>query len=102
MNLDNATIENNTNKNRFELVTDDKLSVIEYQPFDEKTIVITHTEVDPALEGKGVGSRLVKDMLDYVRQHNLQIIPLCPFVSTYLKRHRDYTDLIHPTYRDKF
>ncbi|GAA4420799.1 GNAT family N-acetyltransferase [Nibrella viscosa] len=102
MNLEGATVLNNTKQNRFELVTDGLLSVIEYQPFDDNTLVLTHTEVAPELEGQGVGSRLVKETLEYVRQHNLQIIPLCPFVGTYLKRHRDYANIIHPAYRDKF
>ena len=100
MNLD--TVQNNTAENRFEMLTDGKLSVIEYQSFDDKTLVLTHTEVAPELEGQGVGSRLVKETLDYVREHQLQIVPLCPFVSAYLKRHPAYRDIIQPNYRDKF
>ncbi|GAA4451092.1 GNAT family N-acetyltransferase [Nibrella saemangeumensis] len=102
MNLDNATVQNNTAENRFEMLTDGKLSVVEYQPYDDNTLVLTHTEVALELEGQGIGSRLVKETLEYVRQHNLQVIPLCPFVSTYLKRHRDYVDVVHPAYKDKF
>ena len=59
-------------------------------------IVFTHTEVDPAFEGQGVGSALARDALDDVRRRGLHLIALCPFISAYIRRHPEYADLIAP------
>ena len=74
--------------------TDGKLSIVAYEPVDDETIAITHTEVDPSQEGQGIGSKLVEDVLQYVEQHNLKIVPLCPFVSAYIKRHPDWNRVV--------
>lgn len=98
MNLDTATVTDNRHHNRFELNVDGKLNIIQYQPIDDETLALLHTEVDPALEGKGVGSHLVQGALEYVERNNLRIVPLCPFVSTYLKRHPDWNRVVSTTY----
>ena len=54
-------------------------------------IVFTHTEVD--VEGRGVGSALVRGALDDVRRRGLKVTPLCPFVRSFLDRHPEYADL---------
>lgn len=58
-------------------------------------VVFTHTETDPAFEGQGVASQLVRWALDDVRARGLQVVPLCPFVRAYVTRHPDeYGDLV--------
>ena len=47
-------------------------------------VVMTHTEVDPAYEGRGVGSALVRGALDQVRAEGLHVLPVCPFVREWL------------------
>ncbi len=93
---------NNTARQQFELEIDGKLSVVEYQKRGETTLVLTHTEVHPDLEGHGVGSQLVSGVFDYVRAHHLDVIPLCPFVVTYLERHLADLDVVVPAYRKQF
>ncbi|WP_369054704.1 GNAT family N-acetyltransferase [Kineococcus terrestris] len=56
-------------------------------------IVFTHTEVDPAFEGRGVGGALVRAALDDARARGLRVMPLCPFVEAWIRRHPDYADL---------
>ena len=63
---------------------------------DETTVTFTHTEVDDAFEGKGVGSTLVRWALDDVRRQGLRVRPLCPFVKAYIERHPEYADLVAP------
>ena len=53
-----------------------------------------HTETDERVEGRGIGSRLVAGALDQVRERNLRVIAKCPFVASYIKRHRAYADLL--------
>ena len=63
-----------------------------YQRTDE-LVVFTHTEVDPALAGQGVGGALVKGALDHVRGLGVRVLPVCPFVQSWMLRHADYADL---------
>ena len=65
---------------------------IEYRS-EPGTILLVHTEVDPAFEGRGLGSRLVAGTLDDLRARNLKLVALCPFVRAYLRHHREYADL---------
>ena len=60
------------------------------------TVVLVHTDVDPAFEGRGLGSRLVAGALDDLRTRGLQLVPLCPFVAAYIRRHPEYADLVVP------
>jgi predicted GNAT family acetyltransferase len=67
----------------------------EYQLTDE-LIVFTHTEVDPAFEGQGVGSAIAREALDDVRAGGTRtVLPLCPFISGWIARHQDYADLVY-------
>ncbi|GAB3482537.1 GNAT family N-acetyltransferase [Nocardiopsis coralliicola] len=58
-------------------------------------VVFTHTEVDSAYEGKGVGSALVRASLDSVRARGMLVLPLCPFYKGWIQRHADYQDLVY-------
>ena len=58
------------------------------------TIVLVHTAVEPAFEGQGLGARLVAGALDDLRARGLRLVALCPFVRAYLRRHREYADLV--------
>ena len=63
-----------------------------YQKTNE-LVVFTHTEVDPSLVGQGVGGVLVKGALDHVRGLGLRVLPICPFVQSWMDRHPGYADL---------
>ena len=56
--------------------------------------IVDHTEVDPAFEGRGLGSRLARHVLDDARARQLRIVPRCPFLAAYLERHPEDHDLI--------
>ena len=56
-------------------------------------IVFTHTEIDPGVEGQGIGGTLVRGALDDVRRQGLSVLPLCPFVRKCMTRHPEYDDL---------
>lgn len=68
---------------------------VEYIQTDAGLIVFTHTEVDRAYEGKGVGSQLARQVLDYSRAEGLSVLPLCPFIAGYIRRHAEYQDLLY-------
>ena len=57
-------------------------------------VVLVHTEVDPAFEGRGVGGRLAAGALDDIRARGLRARALCPFVAAWVQRHPAYADLV--------
>ncbi len=57
-------------------------------------IELVHTEVLPSAEGTGAGSQLVKTALDDIRARGLRVVPYCPFVAAYIRRHSEYADLV--------
>ncbi|WP_432562488.1 GNAT family N-acetyltransferase [Kineococcus sp. SYSU DK003] len=57
-------------------------------------VVFTHTEVDPSFEGRGVGSALARAGLDDARAHGTRVMPLCPFINAWVRRHGEYADLL--------
>jgi uncharacterized protein len=57
-------------------------------------LTVYHTEVSPKAEGKGFAKMLLDAMVEYVRKHDLKVIPLCPYVHLQFKRHPDqYADI---------
>ena len=60
-------------------------------------LTVYHTEVDPKAEGRGLAKKLLETMVAYAREHQLQVIPLCPYVHLQFRRHPDqYADLWKP------
>lgn len=85
-------------QNRFEIAVDGQLAVVEYMNRADK-IVFTHTEVPKGLEGRGLGSALAQTALDWARQQQKKVLPLCPYIAAYIRRHPVYRDLVLPGYR---
>jgi predicted GNAT family acetyltransferase len=90
---DTDAVTDNPARNRFELQTPAGLAIANYQR-DDRSITITHTEVPRAVEGRGVGSRLVRGMLDQIRKEGRKVIPRCSFVAAYISRHPEYRNLL--------
>ena len=95
---DHIPLLKNDEARRFEMTIDGHLSKIDFIQSKDR-IFLTHTEVAPELEGRGVGSSLVRRTLDQIREAQLQLAPLCPFVAAYIKRHPEYQDILAPGYR---
>tara|TARA_R110002126_G_scaffold233935_1_gene378051 strand:- start:126 stop:428 length:303 start_codon:yes stop_codon:yes gene_type:complete len=83
----------NESKKRYEANFDVYPVYIEYIKAQDK-IYLTHTEVPKSMEGKGVGSALILKVLEKIEKQNLILIPLCPFVALYLKRHPEWKKLV--------
>ena len=81
-------------QNRYEAVLDGKrIGLAAYRRTD-RSVVFTHTEVDPSAEGHGVGGALARAALDDVRARGLSAVPLCPFITGWIEHHPDYADLV--------
>jgi len=92
-------IRDNAEKRRFEIdLGDGSFAIAEYRLRAGK-IMFVHTEVPPAHEGRGIGSLLVRTALASARERGLKVIPICPFVVAYIKKHAEEQDLLDPAYR---
>jgi predicted GNAT family acetyltransferase len=81
---------------RYEITVDGVLAgFAAYRDRDGRR-VFTHTEISPKFEGRGLGSQLVRAALDDVRNRGLLVVPLCPFVRSWLESHEGYADLVAP------
>lgn len=80
-------------RHRYEARLDDELAGFAAYRLEGKTVVFTHTEVQPSFEGRGMASSLVRNALEDVRARGLGVRPLCPFVRSYIDRHPAYADL---------
>ena len=89
------TITNNEARHRFEARIGEQTAVLEYTRATG-LIVYNHTEVPKNLEGQGIASQLAKTALEFAREHELQVMPLCPYVATYMRRHPEYKELLRP------
>jgi predicted GNAT family acetyltransferase len=87
------TVTDNAARSRYELAVGDAIAFIEHVG-EGDAVAFVHTEVPEAMEGKGVGSRLVKGALDDVRRRGLKVVPRCPFVREYIVRHPEYQDVV--------
>ncbi|KRF32294.1 GNAT family N-acetyltransferase [Nocardioides sp. Soil805] len=90
-----VTVTNNAGRQRYEAVVDHAsvAGFVDYQETSE-LVVLTHTEVDPAFEGRGVGSALARSALDDIRERRLKALVICPFILGWLGRHPDYRGLL--------
>jgi predicted GNAT family acetyltransferase len=89
-----VSVRDNPEDLRYELVVDGEVvGEILYRRYPDR-IVLVHTEISPSLEGQGLAGRLVHDALDDIRTRGLRVVPICPFVRGYLRRHPEYEDLV--------
>jgi len=91
---DELRLADNPAEGRYEAHLGDRLAGFSEYIVAPGRLIFTHTVVDPELEGRGIGSRLVKFELEDVRRRGLKLTPRCPFVRAYIARHRDYQDLV--------
>ena len=96
-----VVVRDNPDEERYELLVGDSV-VGEIQYHHRRSsdrIAFIHTEVSPELAGHGHASTLVAGALDDVRSRGLRLVPICPFVRTYLQHHPEYEDLVVPERR---
>jgi predicted GNAT family acetyltransferase len=90
-----TVVQDNPEQSRYEATVDGGLAGFAAYRIHGDRIVFTHTEVDDAYEGKGVGGALARGALDDVRARGqYKVTALCPFISAWIERHPSYQDLL--------
>ena len=88
-----SPFRNNTAQNRYELDADGHIAAVFYR-LSPGVVTLIHTEVASEVEGRGIGSRVVRAALEDARAQGLKVVPRCSFVSHYISRHREFHDLL--------
>jgi predicted GNAT family acetyltransferase len=91
--LDQVRVVDNRARRRFEAAVGADLAIAAYERA-EGQIIFVHTEGPPALRGHGVAEKLVQAALDTARAEGLAVVPQCPFVAAFIRRHPAYQDLV--------
>ena len=89
---DDLTWADNADARRWEVKRGDEVIAFADYRSEPGRITFTHTLVDPDYEGRGIGSRLARTVLDDALERGLRIVPRCPFIRAYIERHEQYAD----------
>jgi uncharacterized protein len=79
---------------RFFIETKDEDAELTYSYVEDNIMDFDYTFVPESSRGKGLADQLVKTGLDFARNNDKKVIPSCPVVETFAKRHPDYKDII--------
>lgn len=71
-----------------------KAGEMTYSKAGDTLIIIDHTEVDPAFGGQGVGKKMVLAAVDFARENNIKILPLCPFAKAAFDKDATIQDVL--------
>lgn len=93
LDLDAVAVTHNEAAHRFEATVDSLRALITYRRSPDR-LVLQHTEVPAPFEGHGIAAKLTRAALDFARANRLQVVPMCPYVASFLRRHREYDDLL--------
>lgn len=86
-------VVDNAERSRFELAVPGGVAFSTYRR-SPGVVTVTHTEVPEALSGHGVGSELARGLLDMIRSRGEKVVPRCPFISSFVAKHPEYSDLV--------
>jgi predicted GNAT family acetyltransferase len=92
----NLKVADAPDRHRFEAWLDGKLAGFASYIVRDEVIVFTHTEVDPAFEGHGVGGALARTALDEAAARSVRVRALCPFIAGWIAGHPEYQHLTVP------
>lgn len=97
-----VAVEDNPAEERFEVSKDGVLAGFTTYRRTKGRVAFLHTEIDQRFEGQGLGSQLIQAALDHAREHQLAVLPFCPFVLGYIQRHPDYAEIVPAGDRERF
>ena len=78
------------------LVNDQEVGEMTYSKAGTRQIIINHTEVKAFMQGEGIGRKLLDVIVDFARENELKIIPLCPFAKSEFDKDESIHDVLRP------
>ena len=89
-------------RGRFEVRLGDRVVGLASYHVENGTMTLPHTEVDPSVGGRGLGSALVAGVLAAARERGLTVLPYCSFVRHYIQQHPEEIELVAEADRPHF
>ena len=89
-------------RGRFEVRLGDRVVGLASYHVENGAMTLPHTEVDPSVGGRGIGSTLVAGVLAAARERGLTVLPYCSFVRHYIQQHPEEVDLVAEDDRPHF
>lgn len=87
------SVRDNEAEHRYEVRAEGQVAILTYER-DDNRITLLHTEVPPALEGRGIAGMLARTALEAARAGGLEVVPRCSYVAAYIRRHPEYMPLV--------
>lgn len=81
------------------LLAGEEVGFADVDPISTDGLLIKHTEISPAYEGRGFGGQLVRHMLDDARRQGRGVIPVCPYAAAYIKKRPELMEYVRESYR---
>ncbi len=91
--LENPEVTKNEAAHQFQMEIDGHMAFIQFNEIKDR-IALVHTEVPEELGGKGIGKLLVEKTLQIIQESGKKVMPYCPFVFAYIKRHPEWKPLV--------
>ncbi|MEU6018055.1 GNAT family N-acetyltransferase [Streptomyces sp. NPDC047515] len=97
-------VVNRPERSRYEVLVGDDGETAGFAEYflSEGEIAFIHTETDPRFAGRGLGGLLAQGALDDARARGLHVMPYCPFIQGWIRKHPEYADLVPETCRPRF
>ena len=89
-------------RGRFEIRVGDRVVGLASYHIENGTMTLPHTEINPSVGGRGLGTALIAGVLDAARERGLHVLPYCSFVRHYIQTHPETVDLVAPDDRPHF
>lgn len=99
--FEHIPVVKNNETQRFELTVDGYTAFIDFKEHNE-VIALIHTESPEELAGRGAATALIEKTLAYLEENNNVLVPLCPLVFAYIKRHPEWARIVREDFKDKF
>ena len=101
---DAPVVTDNPAASRYELHVGAELAgFVDYRLRDQDTVIsLVHTQVEPAYQGEHLATHLARFSLDDARSRGLGVLPFCPYINSWIKKHPEYADLVPPSRRADF
>jgi predicted GNAT family acetyltransferase len=95
-------VHDSPNASQYEVAVDGEPAGVLAYRLENSRITMFHAETDQAYGGRGVASEMARYALEDARARELEVIPSCPFVSGYIRKHSEYADLVPADQRARY
>jgi predicted GNAT family acetyltransferase len=87
-------VRHDPEQHRFTVVVPDGTAELTYEKPAPDRLDLVHTFVPPGARGDGIAEALVRAALDVARASSARVVPSCPYVRAYFRRHPEDSSLL--------